>query len=112
MRQASSLAAEISSARLGLTAIRKTALIAGVFVEDQGCLRKPLQSTGDKPGICGVAGFRKLQPETVDAVLKVVLNQGEAAREDLPIAFIGQQPPDELAGFEVAPLHRLFGGAL
>ena len=32
-----------------------------------------------------------------------MLDQREAALEDLPIAFIGQQPPDELAGFEVAP---------
>ena len=40
MRQAPSFAAKISSARLGLAAIRKTALIAGIFVEDQRCLER------------------------------------------------------------------------
>jgi hypothetical protein len=36
MWQAPSFAAKLSSARLGLAVIRKTALIAGIFVEDQG----------------------------------------------------------------------------
>jgi hypothetical protein len=90
MWQASSFAAEISPARLGLSAIRKTALIAGILVEDQRCFRKPLQSTGDKSGICGVARLRKLHPESVDAVLNVVLDQGKAALDCLAITLIRQ----------------------
>jgi hypothetical protein len=111
MRQAPPFAAEISLARLRLAAISKPGAIAGI-VKDQSCLRKPLQSTSDKSGIRGVAGFRKLYLESVDPILKVVLDQGEAALEDLPIAFIGQEPQNKLAGLEVAPLHQLFGGAL
>jgi hypothetical protein len=92
--------------------LQPTSLIAWIFVEDQQRLRKPLQSTGDKSSIRGVARLSKLHFESVDAVLEVVLDQGEAALEDLPIAFIGQEPQDELAGFEVASFHQLFGGAL
>jgi hypothetical protein len=90
MWQAPSFAAKLSSARLGLAAIRKTALIAGIFVEDQGCLREALQGTRDKPGIRGVARSGKMHFEGADAGFHVVLDEGKSALECLPITLIRQ----------------------
>ena len=112
MWQAPSFAAKISSARLGLVAIHKTALIARIFVEDQGRLREALQGTRDKSCIRGVARSGKMHFEGADAGFHVVLDQGKSTLDCLAIPLIRHRPRTISRGSRLVLDQQFCGRAL